>query len=491
MKRLLSFILCIVSLPQIGKGQSSFEYSISSDINFGTGDFAPTLYSSNKHGLISTESNSGVFSAGLLKRADNSLKFDYNFGVQLAGAYNNASNYWIQQLYAGVNYKKLNLSIGSRQWDGTMKNQQLSSGALVWSGNSRPIPEVRLGINQFITVPYTKGWLQVKGDISYGKFIDDNYLEGRFNYQESFLTTDVWFHQKKLFFRSKEEKPFIVTFGAEFAAQFGGNQQIWKNGELMFEQNNSTRLKNFFQVLIPRPGDSQSSSGDQAYFYGNHLGSWHGIAEYKTTNDWRFKGYFEWLFEDGSGMGKLNGWDGLWGVEITTQQKYVTGLVVEYLQTTNQSGPIHFAPNDFPDHIISGEATGSDDYYNNYFYNGWGHFGMNNGNPLLKPTRYNQDGHLRITDSRVKSYHLGVTGDLGYRTSYRVLTSLTNTWGTSYFPSTSIKKNYALLTEISHAYKGWSFKANFAIDRGDLYGNNTGGAIAVSKSGELFKKRTK
>ena len=90
-------------------------------------------------------------------------------------------------------------------------------------------------------------------------------------------------------------------------------------------------------------------------------------------------------WEDGSGIGKLNGFDGLYGIEYSSGNKsIINGAVVEYLDFTNQSGPIHWAPNDFPGTTIKVQATGADDYYNNYAYNGYQYYGMSIGSPFIK-----------------------------------------------------------------------------------------------------------
>ena len=65
-------------------------------------------------------------------------------------------------------------------------------------------------------------------------------------------------------------------------------------------------------------------------------------------------------------MAKLNGWDGLWGVEYKSNHKQaINGIVIEYLQTTNMSGPLHGLQNS-----VVGKTGGADNYYNNGYYPG-------------------------------------------------------------------------------------------------------------------------
>ena len=67
------------------------------------------------------------------------------------------------------------------------------------------------------------------------------------------------------------------------------------------------------------------------------------------------------FYDDFSGMGKFNGWDGLWGIEYKKKDnQLISGLVLEYFQSTNQSGPMH----GLDDSEVK-KTGGADDYYNN------------------------------------------------------------------------------------------------------------------------------
>ena len=136
-----------------------------------------------------------------------------------------------------------------KEYNGEFKNQELSSGSMVWSGKSAPIPQVREGIPEFVNIPLTNGWLQIKGDLSYGKFIDNKFLKDNFSYKNGQITTDDWYHQKQFFLRSKESKPFVVTIGAELAAQFCGDYSIYKDGVMTHNEKNKHSFMAFYKVF--------------------------------------------------------------------------------------------------------------------------------------------------------------------------------------------------------------------------------------------------
>ena len=71
------------------------------------------------------------------------------------------------------------------------------------------------------------------------------------------------------------------------------------------------------------------------------MGSEHLKITYKHKN-FSISAYLENYYDDFSGMGKQNGLDGLWGIEYKTKRTQgINNIVLEYYQTTNQSGPMH------------------------------------------------------------------------------------------------------------------------------------------------------
>ncbi len=479
---LVLLLLCSEPIMAIGLG-----YKIETFVSTGLGDNMPFHLRSLKQGLWGIDKNQGLIRAGVNKTINSERKFDYGFGVDLVGAYNRSENFFLQEIYGEVKYGCFDFLLGSKESYGIFKNKDLSSGGLVWSGNARPIPQLKVAFDRFHNVPGTNGWLQVYGDVAYGYFIDSPWIKDNFNYTHSTITTNVWYHHKSLFFRSKESKKFIFTLGAEFAAQFGGNYTRYVNGEVDSKHKNKLSFKDFLKVLIPSSGGSGSSVGDQIYYYGNHLGSWHINGEYNINKTHSLKAYTEWLFEDGSGIGKMNGWDGLWGLEYQNlkSNSIISGLVFEYLDTRNQGGPIHWAPNDHDNTQITTPATGADDYYNNYFYNGWSLFGESIGSPLLTGTIYNQDGYLKFKHTRVRAFHIAAEGNISEQIKYRVKYSNILALGTPYVPRKKTTNNAGSI-EVDYRpsrLRGWIFNCALGLDKSSLYGDNLGIMVSICKKG--------
>ena len=180
----------------------------------------------------------------------------------------------------------------------------------------------------------------------------------------------------------------------------------------------------------------------------------------------------------------LNGFDGLWGIEYRSPHKgFINGAVVEFIDLTNQSGSIHWAPDDFEGTHITSKATGSDDYYNNYTYNGYHIRGMSVGSPFVKSPLYNTDGYMRYTDNLVRGFHLAINGNIIPTLSYRAMLSFRKTWGTPFLPRVEPLTDTSAFLEAIYrptAAPGLSLTTQLGLDRGNLYGNNFGVLFSLS-----------
>ena len=222
--------------------------------------------------------------------------------------------------------------------------------------------------------------------------------------------------------------------------------------------------------------------GDQA-----HHGGGRGFAVGTRQKNWEGRIYHEHPFDDHSGMIFRNKFDGLWGIEYRSKQAYpiVGGVVVEFLETRDQSGPFLYDKTQ----QIPIQVSAGDWYYGHAVYNGWVHRGHTIGNPLLLSPGYNGDGYLGFKSSRVEALHIGIDGYITREFDYRFLASLQRGWGNPYVPYVKMEKGFSGLLEVHYApkaLKGWRFGLSAAADGGTLVGNNWALQIGVRKSGHLF-----
>ncbi|MGM9803108.1 MAG: capsule assembly Wzi family protein [Muribaculaceae bacterium] len=504
--RLLALAAVSAVCATMATAQSGLKYEAGATVNVSDGALAPYYVASNR-GATLTQGNSALVNGAVWHECDSTRRFSFGYGFEAWTGWSSTVNYqrydvaqqtfvpngqhqslvWVQQLYAEVKYRSLFAVLGQKEHRNSLTDAALSSGDLVLSGNARPMPGLRAGFIDFQDIPFTNGWVQIDGEIAYYKDLQTDWLENHYNMYNHFITTGCWVNYKRCYFRTKPQERLSVTVGMQAACQFLGTKRTFEKGEMVSEHKSKSSFKTFWKAFLPASGSSGSSDGDQAYYEGNHLGSWDLAVRYNLGGDRSLKAYYQSPFEDGSGIGKLNGWDGLYGIEYRSRNKAaVTGAAVEYIDFTNQSGPIHWAPGDFPDSPIRDEATGADNYYNNYYYNGYSQMGMSIGTPFMKSPLYNRDGYMAYTDTRMRGFHAAVTGYVTPEVAYRLMGSYRKSWGTPFIPATTHRTATSLMAEAVYSpsrLPQLSFKAQLALDRGTLYGDNFGAVLSVTFSG--------
>lgn len=470
----------------------------------------PLWLNANKYGLSSLDETNG-YVRGAVERPisrDEGKKWGLGYGVDVAVPVNYTSNVVVQQAYAEGRWLHGTLTIGAKQYPMEMKNQQLSSGSQTLGINARPVPQVRLALADWWTVPLTKGWLHLKGHIAFGRMTDDGWQHD-FTARQTRYTDDVLYHSKAGYLMLGNEEvfsPWSLELGLEMVSQFGGTTYNY-NGETL---HNSTNLRAYWQAFVPSGSDSPESTYKNKA--GNQLGSWVGRLKYES--DWNmFAIYFDKYFEDLSSMFQLD-YDGYghgdeWDVKkdhrwliydfkdwmLGFEYRYkanswLNNVVVEYLYTKYQSGPIyHDHTNTISDHI-----GGNDNFYNHYIYPGYQHWGQVMGNPLYRSPIYNTDGTIEVKDNRFWALHLGLGGQPNYYLSYRLLATWQEGFGTYGMPYLEPHHNVSLLAEAAydlHSLKhkwinGTALRLGYGMDFGKILGGiNYGFQFTITKSGIL------
>lgn len=534
-KILLTILISICALTSPVKAQESYlRYFTQFNAIVADGDNAPFWLTANRQGLTSTEWNSnygryGLEYGGKFRNSD----FSYKCTGDIAVSRNSNADFFVQQLFGEVSWRWLTLSIGSKerfsetrihadQFAGTgiagnkvnnwLPNlyynnmTMLSSGGLTYSGNSRPIPQVRLEIPEYIPFPGTKGWLKIRGHIAYGRTTDDNF-------QESFTAgNNITHYGKNILYHSKagfieigkaEKFPLIFEGGLEMQSQFGGDMYTHGDG---LKVSMPTTLADYWKAFIPLSGSDDTPEIEQANISGNMIGSWHAAFTVPTKNmDIRL--YGEHLFEDFSQLfffeyqsdryGKRNiiyyPWkDIMLGLRVTNKSQvlpFISAIQYEYLNTMDQSGALYHDPSDY----FNEQMDGGDNYYNHGIYPGWHHWGNGIGNPLIISPSYNSNGSLKFRSNRLIAHNVGINGTFGKNTpiAYRLQYTYSENYGTYSHPFKSKKYTTSLLGEFIYAPKSslWLGRLSIAHDKSNFIGNNTGFMFTLTRTGEIFSKK--
>lgn len=510
MKKLRQILQVLLLLPLLVCAQeqtnenewSKIRYELQTDVVASVGKHAPFWFVSNRHGLSSLENNNANLSVGLFRDFDKKKGFTWAYGAEFAGAWNYTSPFIVQQLYADVKYNCWELSVGSKEYWSEGKHRTLSGGGLTFAPNARPIPQVRFGINEYTTVPWWfNGWVKVKGHFSYGRYTDDEFQKNFTNGAAgTSYTTGILFHEKTAFLRvaNPSGKGLGWESGLEMYTKFGGN--LYAQGK--FQRAFPATFMEYIKAFIPMAGGEAAPDEEKVNINGNVLGSWHAILDY-TADDWKLRAYYEHFFEDHSQLFGVS-WvsdregvtrflsyhpwlDGLWGVELELPKgKWLRGLVVEYITSRDQSGPIlHNTNGNFKEQI-----SGFDYYYNHYFFQSWQHWGMAVCNPHFLSPKYNDNGSLTMPNTRIRSFHVGMEGVLCKEWEYRLMGSYSRHWGSFVDPLVNPENLTSTMLEVVYTPSRWTgcqFVGTIAADYSNLIGNNVGGMVTFRKTGLLAK----
>lgn len=468
----------------------------------------PLWLNANRYGLSSLDSRNGYLRASLERplRTDSARRWGVGYGIDAAVAHHFTSRVVLQQAYVELRWLHGVLTAGEKEYPMELKNNRLSSGSQTLGINARPIPQVRVALPEYWTLPLFKRWVHLKGHIGYGIYTDDDWQRS-FTRKQSLYVRHTLYHSKAGYIMiGKPEAfyPLTVEMGLEMGAQFGGTSYHINEGGKATTIGSPHRFKDFFNAFIP--GGYDETDGEYPNIEGNQLGSWVARVSYEA-DAWKASLYADHYFEDHSQMFFLD-FDGygmgddyqktvkhkfflyalkdiMLGGELNLKRgRWVRNIVVEYLYTKYQSGPInHDHTRNIPDHV-----AGRDDYYNHSNYTGWEHWGQVIGNPLYRSPIYNDNGVIRVENNRFVAWHLGFDGQPSQSVDYRVLASWQRGYGTYVMPYTKPRHNVSFMAEATwHLPRQWELKGAYGMDFGSILGHNAGFQLTIAKTGLLGK----
>ena len=317
------------------QAQTQVDYNLTAETAVGSGDYTAYQLSTNRYHALATRPNTAYLRGAVNVTHQLAEDWKLSGAVDAIASVHADHKAYLQQCYVNLSWTDFFVEAGAREIQPVLRDPLLSSGAFIKGNNAKPVPQIHVGTNGFWTVPYTKGWLQVNADFGYGKLMDSDYREKQFYREGSgnwHYATGALYHQKHLYFRTNPEKTFFVTAGIEHVAQFGGTGYSIETGDMVAKKKD-TNLKAFGKVILP-VGDSNYFENDvmEDWVFGNHLGSMTVQLGWNIDKDHQVQAYVDDIFEDGSGMRKGNGWDGLYGLQYKNKaegRQYVRGAVVE------------------------------------------------------------------------------------------------------------------------------------------------------------------
>ncbi len=538
MKRVIGKIISVLAMSGIvttaaAQEKASLHYYAQMNAIAADGEYAPFWFTANRNGISSVESNSGYARYGMSLRGKfgKNSNYSYEITADITAGYNQQNSVMLQQAYGELGWKWLRLSIGSKErWS---ENEHflysrkcpaensvntlfpnlhynsycnLGSGGLTFSGNSRPIPQIRIEIPEYVNFPWTKGWLQVRGHLAYGMFTDQSYQEEftRAN-PKAYYARNILHHSKALFLKIGKPERFPLTFegGLEMHTQFGGD--IYTHGEGL-KVSMPRKPMDFLKAFIPLSGSDDTPTVEQTNISGNQIGSWHAAFTLHTKiADIRI--YGEHLFEDFSQLffieyqqnreGKRKIIYYPWrdikiGVNLMNKSgclPFIDNIRYEYLTTRDQSGALYHDPSDY----FNEQMDGCDNYYNHGIYPGWHHWGMGIGNPLTFSPEYNTNGSTQFRGNRLIAHTAGINGLFTgkFPVAYRINYTYSENWGTYANPFREKKYTTSLLAEATYcpSNSNWQGGVSIGYDKSSFIGDNIGVMLTITRTGTIFGRK--
>lgn len=470
--RLLKILGFLLSFPAMLSAQhnDSLSISIGTQLSGATRDFQPLWISSNSFGVISDMQADASTSFRMSSFHKLNLFKDTTKFIGLSYSADIVSNQHLKKLFLGEGYLKV--SFKSLQFQGGRFRErtgemdgELSSGSFGISGNALPIPKLKLSVPNYIDLPFTRGFVQIKGAMSHGWMGNDRFMQNAF------------FHEKSLYARVVLKK--VKVFGGfQHFAEWGGNR-----GSFRLDRS----FGGFLDVLFVREANDGSLDMD---FYPdkrpNRAGDQRGLFEYGLEFEKKryfIKVYNQTPFESGKGI-DIRNIDRLLGLTVSSKEEnsFLQRIVVEFFHTKQM------------------ETFGSSErqsYYNNGVYaNGWEYSDRIIGTPLftnrvrgskfldVEPFDWDntreQPGNKNIINNRIVGGHVGLNYRISERLNGKTLLTYTVNYGTHSKAIISSPQNqfYSLQQLEYDISRGLLLNFSIGLDSGNFY-NNIGSLVGV------------
>lgn len=483
MKKILSLTTMLLLLRFLADAQvSDVHASLEVQGVETTNGTVPFWLRANQYGSVPLSGTSGSFIGRLRKDYDTTRRV-FDWAASFEGRVNLGRTSQFNLIEGFVKGKAgvFELQAGRSKDVVGLTDSTLSTGSFPISGNALGIPQVRLSIPNYYSLPIFGKLFAVKGAFANGYLGDVNvhYGKNKLDYTTYFLSNSLY-----------------VKVGMpswRFKLQAGYNHQaLWGDEKRLFPKFNLSGAATYWYVLA-----GKLYQGSKV---GNHLGSVDLGAEY------RFDGltvslYRQNLYDKGALSRLANLKDGLNGISFVNNSRdnngdfYWKKVVLELFYTVNQAGELSSKPTE----------SGAEDYYNNYEYiEGWSYKNMALGNPFITSVvdarkNLGRNDNQFFLNNRVKVFHAATqlyvfkwlyTAKLSYSQNYGTYET-----GTGNFRGVQgIRKpgNPGAFKEVNQlsAYleglrplkNGYSIGYDIGYDQGGLLYNSFGGIIKVSKS---------
>ena len=457
-KCILLFLLCFISVCSLQSQTNDVSYTIHSSAGLSSDTTLPFWLVANQYGSV-PDSDYGLLNTSVFKTFDTpETLFDISYKVSATGFIAQENKVLFNELYLGVRFKNILLDIGAKNDAIAWHNLSSSNGSIIKSNNARAMPGVTIKTNNYVTLPFAKSWLQVKGNFAH-YFMDDTRFVDNTN-----------LHHKSLHIKTSLSPVFEIIAGLDHYAQWGGTSPQFGSQPSSF--------KDYIKVVFGAEGGDNATANDQFNALGNHIGAYILQFNYQGQKA-NYNFYYSHPFEDTSGREMTNWQDGLYGVfiDFKKQKAAITHLLAEFTYTKNMSN-------------IPVSISGADNYFNNGIYkSGWTYHGNTIGSPYFTPEPVDANditNGVIVGDNRFAAFNLGANGYVKWL-PYKIMLSHTTYYGwfNQEYEQYPVQISGILDIVIPQDKFNLPFDvaACFAFDAGSYRPKNFGAFLSITKTG--------
>ncbi|MCY1633659.1 capsule assembly Wzi family protein [Marinifilum sp. D737] len=482
----LVFILMLACQTLVAQNKK-VNYEAELSTQFSSESNLPFWLVTNKYGIYPDENNGTLNFRIHSTPSNNSKKIDFNYGTSLVGSQGKSSDVFIDELYVSADWRKIGINVGMQHRAVKFDGLSLTNGDMLYSGNSRMYPEVKIELNDFIAVPFSNNWLWIKGSFSNGIMLDDRFVD------------NANVHHKSAFLRIGKKQGLSFTVGLDHYVQWGGDSPKW---------GNLGGFDAFMDAVLVREGkvlvdeDGNESINESYNKSGNHIGQNTfelAYSSHKIESVLSLKNIYEDKSGDFRHLKEVKDWNLSFYLKLKNS-KLISSFIYEYYYTKDQGGYMIR-----PDHPIE-PVIGFDNYFSNsVFQSGWTSHQRTIGMPLFTPSY--KDGIANgISNNAVVAHHFGITGTIG-KIRYKTLLTFSDNYGRvllvndgqgkleenyskSYSYPDGLSQQSYMLELIFPKWKKFPFElsTSVAVDNGKYLHDNVGFQIKLLKKGLLSKQ---
>jgi len=433
-----------------------------------SGENLPFWMTSNQNGVFTMNgSNYQLLQFGFERKLqqDSLKKWGLFYGSNLVyGHSGGGSDFQLNQYWIGARYKWIIMKAGAQADPVLYSGLSSTNGNMDWSNNARPLPGISLSTNNYIPFFFWKEWFSFKALYSENLLLDERFVD------------NPHLHHKYAFGRASLGK-IKISLGLDHWVYWGGTSPVY-GGLPGFD--------NYLRHIIGLKGGADSPRNERQNVSGNSLGLYLFTIE-KEYRNFNLASYYNYTFEVRSGLEFDNMPHGLWLLHYNglNRKSFLSDIVYEFQNTTNQSGTYNMIPIGNTGRFT---GRGNDNYFNNWIYkSGHVHYNRMMGTPIFIPVIGTDGISAGFDNTRIRLYHIGLSGWGTDRLSWKSLLSWSRGFGT-YDPEgiqyPVPRDQFSFLAEFSYHLNRLPLKFSIGVagDYGDQFERRTGGYAGVSWS---------